>query len=91
VAGEDSVDVTHAVALLCAQGMDRILCEGGPTLLDGLADADAIVEICVTLAPKLAGSQPVGGRQPSRLSVPVAMRLKHALARDDYLFLKDRR
>jgi hypothetical protein len=28
---------------------------------------------------------------PSRLSVPVAMRLEHALAHDDYLFLKYRR
>ncbi len=62
VAGEDSVDVAHAVALLRAQGMQRILCEGGPMLLDGLVDADAVAEICVTLAPKLASSQPVGHR-----------------------------
>ncbi|OBI82933.1 pyrimidine reductase family protein [Mycobacterium sp. 1245805.9] len=91
VAGEDSVDVTRAVALLRAQGMERILCEGGPTLLDELVDADAVAEICVTVAPKLAGSQPVGGRRPSRLSVPVGMRLEHALAYDDYVFLKYRR
>lgn len=91
VAGEDSVDVSRAVALLRAQGMDRILCEGGPTLLDELVETDAVDEICVTLAPKLAGSQPVGRRLPSRLSVPAAMRLEHALACDDYLFLKYRR
>lgn len=91
VAGEGSVDVTRAVALLRAQGMDRILCEGGPTLLDELVEADALVEICVTLAPKLAGSQPVGHRQPSRLSVPLGMRLEHALVCEDYLFLKYRR
>jgi riboflavin biosynthesis pyrimidine reductase len=92
VAGEDSVDVAHAVALLGAHGMHRILCEGGPTLLDELVDADAVAEICVTLAPKLAASQPVGHRlQPSRLPVPVAMRLEHALVYDEYLFLKYRR
>ncbi|OBG30502.1 pyrimidine reductase family protein [Mycobacterium sp. 852002-51057_SCH5723018] len=91
VAGEDSVDVTRALALLRAQGMNRVLCEGGPTLLDELVDADAVAEICVTLAPKLAGSQPVGQRKPSRLSIPVAMRLEHALTCDDYLFLKYRR
>ena len=39
VAGKDSVDVTRAAARLRAQGMDRILCEGGPTLLDGLVNA----------------------------------------------------
>ena len=92
VAGEDSVDVTRAVALLRAHGMHRILCEGGPTLLDELVDADAVTEICVTLAPKLAASQPVGRRlRPSRLPVPVALRLEHALVYDDYLFLKYRR
>lgn len=91
VAGDDSVDVTRAVALLRDEGMDRILCEGGPTLLDALVDADAVAEVCVTLAPKLAGSQPVGPRAPSRLSVPAAMRLEHALELDDYLFLRYRR
>jgi riboflavin biosynthesis pyrimidine reductase len=89
VAGEDSVDVARAVALLRAQGMHRILCEGGPTLLDELVEADAVAEICVTLAPKLAASQPVGRRpSPSRLMAPTTMRLAHALVHDDYLFLK---
>jgi riboflavin biosynthesis pyrimidine reductase len=91
VAGEDSVDVTRAVALLRAQGMDRILCEGGPTLLDELVETDAVAEICVTVAPKLAGSQPVGTRRPSRLPVPAEMRLEHALECDGYLFLRYRR
>jgi riboflavin biosynthesis pyrimidine reductase len=91
VAGDDSVDVARALALLRAQGMNRVLCEGGPTVLDELVDADAISEICVTLAPKLAGNQPLGHREPSRLSVPVAMRLEHALTCDGYLFLKYRR
>lgn len=91
VAGEDSVDLTRAVALLRAQGMDRILCEGGPTLLDELVEADAVAEICVTLAPKLAGSQPVGTRRPARLPVPLEMRLEHVLTCDDYVFLKYRR
>lgn len=91
VAGDDSVDVSRAVELLRERGMRRILCEGGPTLLDELVDAGAIAEICVTLAPKLAGGQPVGMRRPARLAVPVGMRLEHALAYDDYLFVKYRR
>jgi riboflavin biosynthesis pyrimidine reductase len=85
-------DTARAVALLRAHGMHRILCEGGSTVLDELVDADAIVEICVTLAPKLAASRPVGHRlRPSLLPVPVALRLDHALVYDDYLFLKYRR
>ncbi|MEY8015932.1 pyrimidine reductase family protein [Mycobacterium servetii] len=91
VAGEDSVDVTRALDLLREQGMRRILCEGGPTLLDELVEADALAEFCVTLAPSLAASQPVGRRLPSRLPAPVAMRLEHALVREGYLYLKYRR
>ncbi|OBI44330.1 hypothetical protein A5708_01935 [Mycobacterium colombiense] len=92
VAGEDLVDVSRAVAMLREQGMRRILCEGGPTLLDELVEADAVTEICVTLAPKLAASQPVGQRpHPARLPAPVTMQLEHALVCDGYLYLKYRR
>ncbi|WP_145013202.1 pyrimidine reductase family protein [Mycobacterium marseillense] len=92
VAGEDTVDVALAVAMLREQGMRRILCEGGPTLLDELVEADAVTELCVTLAPRLAASQPVGYRvHPARLTAPVTMRLAHALVCDDYLFLKYKR
>lgn len=92
VAGEDTVEVARAVELLRAHGMPRILCEGGPTVLDELVEADAVTEICLTLAPKLAASQPVGHRlQPSRLPAPVTMRLEHALVCHDYLYLKYRR
>ena len=58
--------------------------------VDGrLVEADAVTEICVTLAPKLAASQPVGHRlHPARLPAPVTMRLEHALVCEDYLFLK---
>jgi riboflavin biosynthesis pyrimidine reductase len=44
--------------------MHRILCEGGSILLAELVDVDAVAQICVTLAPKLAASQPVGNRLP---------------------------
>ncbi|BBZ44285.1 pyrimidine reductase family protein [Mycobacterium parmense] len=90
-AGTDSVDMAHAVAMLRERGMRRILCEGGPTLLDELIEADAVDEICVTVAPRLAAGQPVGHRPQSALPAPVAMRLDHALVSDDYLFLRYRR
>ncbi|OSC32124.1 hypothetical protein B8W69_03295 [Mycobacterium vulneris] len=92
VAGEDSVDVSRAVEMLRERGMRRILCEGGPTLLDELVKADAVTEICVTLAPKLVASQPVGQRtHPARLPTPVTMQLEHALVCEGYLYLKYRR
>ncbi|MEB4211540.1 pyrimidine reductase family protein [Mycobacterium sp. 94-17] len=89
VAGEDSVDVSRALGILREQGMGRILCEGGPTLLDELVEADAVDEICVTIAPKLAAGQPVGHRRhPARLRAPVSMNLDHALVCEGYLYLK---
>ncbi|OBH03784.1 pyrimidine reductase family protein [Mycobacterium sp. E1747] len=92
VAGDDSVDMAGAVALLRERGLHRILCEGGPTLLDELVEADAVDEICVTLAPKLAASQPVGRRPTaSTLPAPVTMHLEHALVCDGYVFLRYRR
>ncbi|WP_197283824.1 pyrimidine reductase family protein [Mycobacterium sp. Marseille-P9652] len=92
LAGEESVDVARAVTLLREAGMPRVLCEGGPTVLDALVEADAVAEICVTLAPKLAASQPVGHRSlPSGLPAPHTMRLDHALVHGDYVFVKYRR
>jgi riboflavin biosynthesis pyrimidine reductase len=92
VAGDHSVDVVGAIALLRAHGLSRVLCEGGPTLLDELIDADAVDELCVTVAPKLAAGQPVDQlRRPSQLPVPARLRLAHALVHDDYVFLKYRR
>jgi riboflavin biosynthesis pyrimidine reductase len=92
VAGEGSVDVVRAIALLRSHGLSRILCEGGPTLLDELVTADAVDEICVTLAPKLVAHQPVGLRRPpSQLPIPTMLRLEHALTYGDYVFLKYRR
>lgn len=89
VAGEKSVDVVRAVALLGNHGLCRVLCEGGPTLLDELVQSDAVDEMCVTLAPKLAAHQPTGTRsQSSRLPAPTTLRLEHALVCDDYLFVK---
>ncbi len=91
-AGEDSVDIARAVQMLTAAGMPRILCEGGPTLLDELVEKDALDELCVTIAPKLAACQPV--RESARVSAlrtPRDMRLQHALTHGDYLFLKYRR
>ncbi|OBA90732.1 hypothetical protein A5662_22580 [Mycobacteriaceae bacterium 1482268.1] len=91
MAGEDVVDLAGAVQQLRALGMQRILCEGGPTLLDQLIDADVVDEICVTIAPLLAGSQPVGHRPPSRQLVPAALELRHAVLHDSYMFLRYRR
>jgi riboflavin biosynthesis pyrimidine reductase len=91
-AGADTVDLVRVVDMLGAAGMPRILCEGGPTLLDELVEVGAVDEICVTLAPKLAAGQPIrADTPPSQLAVPVGMQLDHVLVHQDYVFLKYRR
>ncbi|MDA2894319.1 pyrimidine reductase family protein [Mycolicibacterium sp. BiH015] len=88
-AGEDAVDIGAAVNQLRQQGMSRVLCEGGPTLLDELVAADLVDELCVTLAPRLAGCQPVGSGSPANLPSPIPLRLGHVLVNPDgYLFCK---
>lgn len=88
VAGKLRVDVRIAVALLRQAGLHRILCEGGPTLLDEITRADLLDEICVTIAPRLAGAQPVGSPPIHPLTLPVGIQLRHALVHHDYLFLR---
>jgi riboflavin biosynthesis pyrimidine reductase len=86
VAGEKTVEIATAVDTLRSHGMHRILCEGGPTLLHEIVEADLLTEICITVAPRLAGSQPVGSAPASALAFPVPLTLAHALVHDGYLF-----
>lgn len=53
VAGTGHVDLCRAVDLLADSGRGRILCEGGPRLLAGLAAAGRLDELCLTLSPLL--------------------------------------
>jgi len=55
VCGDDSLDLVAVVDALADRGHRSVLCEGGPTLVGGLAAADLIDELCVTTAPVLLG------------------------------------
>lgn len=91
IAGEHSVDLAGAIERLQARGLRRILCEGGPLLLDELINADLIDEMCLTISPTLAGGPPVGHVSAPALKTPTRLRLAHALTADDYVFLRYRR
>ncbi len=89
IAGEDGADMTAVIAALRARGMRRVLCEGGPTLLDELVAHDLIDEMCVTIAPKLAGTgQSATSAALSQLPAAKELALQHVLTHDGYLFLK---
>jgi riboflavin biosynthesis pyrimidine reductase len=53
--GTGAVDLRSALEALGDRGLTHVLCEGGPTLNTGLAAAQLVDELCLTLSPKLAG------------------------------------
>ncbi|WP_380168436.1 dihydrofolate reductase family protein [Jannaschia sp. R86511] len=47
------VDLAAALEQLAGRGLTRVLCEGGPSLLGALAQADLLDELCLTTSPVL--------------------------------------
>lgn len=86
VAGSSRVEAGAAVDALRSRGLHRILCEGGPTLLGSFIDADAVDELCITIAPSLEAGDArriAGGDAPPR-----DMRLATVLRSGDTLLLR---
>jgi hypothetical protein len=61
---------------------------GCPTLLDELIVHDLIDEMCLTLAPRMAGPQPLTREQSCLLDMPRKLTLEHVLSHEDYLYLR---
>jgi riboflavin biosynthesis pyrimidine reductase len=55
VAVLDRLTPDALLAELADRGLHRVLCEGGPALFGSLIAADAVDELCLTVAPLLAG------------------------------------
>ena len=88
VAGDAEVDLALALDALAERGLRRVLCEGGPHLLGSLASAGVLDELCLTLAPLIAGGTAgriVAGYLPE---VVEPMHLRHVLEEDGHLFLR---
>ena len=87
-AGEHSVDVPTALDLLSAAGLDHVLCEGGPHLLGDVVAAGALDDLCLSVAPVLAGA--AGERLLAGLPLdpPVPLRIEHLLEDEGTLFLR---
>lgn len=91
VAVLDRLTPDALLAELGRRGLNRVLCEGGPSLHGALQAADAVDELCLTLAPLLAagtaGRIATGPDGPP----PRAMSLVGALVEDSALLLRYRR
>ena len=85
-ADSSTLDIAAVLADLARRRLLRVLCEGGPSLLDKMVADDALDELGLTIAPML-----VGGRAPRILSgqAPVRdeMRVRHIVTDSDgYLY-----
>jgi riboflavin biosynthesis pyrimidine reductase len=89
VAGDADVDLRLGLDTLAERGLRRVLCEGGPHLLGSIAAAGLLDELCLTLAPVVAGGTAgriVAGYLPE---VVEPMHLLHVLAEEGgHLFLR---
>ncbi|HEX4361352.1 MAG TPA: pyrimidine reductase family protein [Pseudonocardia sp.] len=83
----DRVAPADVVAALAERELHRVLCEGGPHLFGDLLAADLVDELCLTVAPVLAGGGidriAMGPHHPLR-----GMRLAGALTEDHVLLLR---
>lgn len=84
-AGVDSVDLAAALDALRERGCGRVLCEGGPTLLGDLVEADLLDELCLAISPTMVGGVAGVAPRPEGLR---GLRLEAVRRSGDYLFLR---
>ncbi|MCG8919338.1 pyrimidine reductase family protein [Actinokineospora sp. PR83] len=91
VAGERELDPVAALAALDERGLRRVCCEGGPRLFGDLIAADLVDQLCLTVAPLLAGGgvDRIAGGGP--VPVPRRLALASVLSDDGFLMLRYRR
>ncbi|RKR76234.1 pyrimidine reductase family protein [Frondihabitans australicus] len=79
--GTDTVEPRRLVSELLARGLAQMHCEGGPSLLGSLIEADVLDALALTVSPSLEGG--LGGRITRRDGSPIdlrALELDHVLA-----------
>ncbi|HZA15689.1 MAG TPA: dihydrofolate reductase family protein, partial [Pseudonocardiaceae bacterium] len=79
------------IAELHHRELHRVLCEGGPTLLGNFHEADAVDELCLTVAPLITGGGAGRITSSTGRESPRRMELVGALAAEDGLLLRYRR
>ena len=88
IAGAERVDLAAVVDRLAETGRGRILCEGGPSLLAGVAHAGRLDEICLTLSPQLLSGHAKRVADGPLLDPPLPLTLHTLLVEDGFLFTR---
>ncbi|MFC9973248.1 pyrimidine reductase family protein [Spirillospora sp. NPDC127200] len=89
VAGGDRLDWRLAIDALAGRGLRRMLCEGGPRVLDQLVTAGLLDELCLTVSPMLVGGDAFRVLNGPPAADPLRLRLTRLLRdEEDFLFLR---
>jgi riboflavin-specific deaminase-like protein len=86
--GTSTVSLPAAFDALHARGLSRILCEGGPSLLHELVADDLLDELCLTVAPMLAGGGDRHVLSGGPFDAPRSLRLGSVLEEDGVLLTR---
>jgi len=87
-AGEGMVDIAGALDQLAAAGHRRIVCEGGPTLMDHVVAAGRLDDLCLTISPLMVSGQASRLLGGAGLEPAVTMSLAHLLEAEGALFTR---
>jgi riboflavin biosynthesis pyrimidine reductase len=88
-AGDTTVDWGRALRLLHRElGAGVVLTEGGPTVIGQLLTTDLLDELCLTVAPLVAGGDAPRIAAGARLEAALAQRLDRVVRTDGFLFLR---
>ena len=84
---EERVSIAALLTTLAERGLRRVLCEGGATLFGQLIEADAVDELCLTVAPLLTAG-PAARIARGRAERANRLKLAGVLVEDDALLLR---
>lgn len=91
VCGDDTVHLPSVLQHLGKLGLHRVNCEGGPRLLASMLADDLVDQLCLTIAPLLAGAGPDRIVAGALTEKPLGLELASALHAEGFLLLRYRR
>ena len=86
--GRGSVDVAALLAVLGAEGVAQVLCEGGPGLIAQVAAAGCLDEAFVTVSPRLVSGDASRMMRGPELHPSLRLRLAGLVEDDGFLFAR---
>jgi 5-amino-6-(5-phosphoribosylamino)uracil reductase len=83
--GEERAEIDRILDAFANRNLYRVLCEGGPALFGNLIAADAVDELCYTVAPYVGGAGNISNAGVDEIR---RMRLESVLIDSDYLMIR---